>query len=87
MRFFSLLFYLLIIIIGITFACLNAKTVTLHYYFGASELPLSIVLVVVFALGICMGLLSGFSTNIKLRLENRKLKKIIATHTINEQKV
>lgn len=77
MKLFSLIFYGLVIIAGIIFAGLNSKAVTVNYYIGSKELPLSVLLVMLFAVGVCAGILSGFVTNVKLRLENRRLRKSI----------
>ncbi|MCK4870179.1 MAG: DUF1049 domain-containing protein [Gammaproteobacteria bacterium] len=56
MRIIYFLFILLILIIGATFAYLNAVPAQFNYYFGTVSLPLSLLL----ALGLGVGLLLGF---------------------------
>lgn len=75
MRLFSLLFYMILIFVGIVFAVLNAELVKVDLYFGVYNLPLSLLALCLFGLGICIGLSSGFITSIKMKFENRKLAK------------
>lgn len=52
----ALLLALVIIVIGLSFAMLNPNPVALDFYFGALTLPLSLWLVIAFALGVLLGL-------------------------------
>lgn len=74
MRIFSYFFLLVIILFGITFASLNSESVTVSYYFGQSTLPLSLLLVLVFALGCLIGMIVGFWLLIKAKLLNYRLR-------------
>lgn len=58
MRFFSYVVWVLVLILGFTFACLNIESVTLHYYLGQAALPLSLLLVLTLLLGIILGMLA-----------------------------
>jgi len=57
MKILTLLLSLVIIIFGISFAALNADPVAINYYLGATQLPLSLLLALVFGIGGCFGLL------------------------------
>ena len=73
-RIISYFFLLVIILFGTTFATLNSESVTINYYFGQSTLPLSLLLVLVFALGCLIGMLVGFWMLIKSKVYNYRLK-------------
>jgi putative membrane protein len=73
-RIISYFFLLVIVIFGMTFATLNSESVTINYYLGQSTLPLSLLLVMVFALGCLIGMLVGFWLVIKAKLTNHRMK-------------
>ena len=74
MRVVSYFFLLIIILFGMTFATLNSESVTINYYFSQSTLPLSLLLVLVFAFGCLVGMIVGFWLLIKSKLLNYRLK-------------
>ncbi|RDI42735.1 lipopolysaccharide assembly protein LapA domain-containing protein [Aquicella lusitana] len=74
MRIISYFFLLIIIIFGITFAALNSESVTINYYFDQSSLPLSLLLVLVFAFGCLIGMIVGFWLLIKAKMSNYRLR-------------
>lgn len=74
MRIVSYFFLLIIILFGITFATLNSESVTINYYFDQSTLPLSLLLVLVFAFGCLIGMVVGFWLVIKAKLLNYRLR-------------
>lgn len=74
MRIVSYFFLLVIILFGMAFATLNSESVTINYYFGDSTLPLSLLLVLVFALGCLVGMVVGFWLLIKAKLANYRLR-------------
>lgn len=80
MRIFSYIVLLLVILLGVTFAILNAQPVTLHYYFGVRTLSLSLLLVLSLGLGVLLGLLVALIPIIKLKSKNYHLKKQIKNH-------
>ena len=51
MRLIYLACALLVIVLGVVFAVLNAETVQLNYYLGSVDLPLSLVLVLAIIVG------------------------------------
>ena len=74
MRIISYFFLLVIVLFGMTFATLNSESVTINYYLGQSTLPLSLLLVLVFALGCLVGMLVGFWLVIKAKMTNYRMK-------------
>lgn len=57
-----------------TFATLNSESVTVNYYLDQSTLPLSLLLVLVFALGCLVGMVVGFWLLIKAKILNYRLR-------------
>lgn len=75
MRIISYFLLLIIIIFGITFAILNSESVSINYYYvGQRTLPLSLLLVLVFALGCFLGMLVGFWLLLKAKINNYRLQ-------------
>lgn len=74
LRIFSYIIVLLIIILGLTFAAINANPVTIHYYVGTAQTNLSLLLVYALGIGILLGLLSTITTIYKLKRKIRLLK-------------
>lgn len=63
----------LILILGITFACLNAEPVTINYYVGKHSFALSLLIALVFAIGAILGLIVGSVMLLKQKTRNMHL--------------
>jgi len=74
-RFFKLLFILLVMLVGAAFAVMNAENVNLNYYFGSTVLPLSVVLVGAVCFGAVLGILAGLGGLASLKHENTSLRR------------
>ena len=74
MRIISYFFLLVIVIFGMTFATLNSESVTINYYLDQSTLPLSLLLVLVFALGCLVSMVVGVWLVIKAKVHNYRLR-------------
>jgi lipopolysaccharide assembly protein A len=61
-------------LIGLTFASLNATPVVFNYYLGSKTITLSLLLVFVFGVGIFLGIIVTMFTWIKIKRDNLKLK-------------
>jgi putative membrane protein len=70
-----IIFSLVLLVIGILFAVLNAEPVTLHYYFNDKQIPLSLVLVSSIIIGALLGVIASAGIIIKLKRDNSRLKK------------
>jgi putative membrane protein len=66
---------LLVALLGLSFALMNAEPVTLNYYFGKLQAPLSLVLVIALAFGAVMGVLASMWVVITQKREMAKLRK------------
>lgn len=74
MRIASYIILFLILLLGLTFACLNAEDVSINYYIGSSELPLSILLAFSFVLGGITGLVVVLKVFLRMKCEQRRLQ-------------
>jgi len=68
---------LLVVLIGLSFALMNADMVSLNFYFGKLEAPLSLVMVIALALGAVMGVLASLWVVIAQKREMGKLRKSV----------
>jgi len=78
MRIFTYIIVFILVILGFTFACLNADLVRVNYYIGHKDIPLSLLLAGVLLIGAILGWLSSLSIVIRQKKEkfllNQKLK-------------
>ncbi|EKE00662.1 MAG: putative membrane protein [uncultured bacterium] len=74
MRIVSYLILLVIMLIGLTFASLNAVPVIFNYYIGSKTITLSLLLVFAFGAGVFLGLLVAMFSWIKITKDNLLLK-------------
>lgn len=73
-RIVTYLLVFIIVLLGVTFATLNPSVATLNYYVGQKTMPLSLLLVSVFALGCFLGLFVGLWLLLKVKIKNYRLK-------------
>jgi putative membrane protein len=66
---------LLVALVGLSFALLNSEMVTLNYYFGKLQAPLSLVMVIALALGAILGVLASMWAVLAQKRELAKLRK------------
>ncbi|QBR84236.1 LapA family protein [Legionella israelensis] len=74
MRLLMLLFYLVLIIFGVTFAALNASDVQVNFYVTTFKLPMSVLMVIVLGIGILIGFIIFLFRYWRLKREYWKLK-------------
>jgi len=70
--------FLLLVIVGIAFAVLNAELVDLNYYFGTKQIALSLILVVAMMIGAVLGVIASTGLFVRRRRDTIKLKKAVA---------
>ena len=75
MRILSYIFLILIVLLGVTFATLNSEVVNVNYYIGQRSMPLSLLLVSVFAVGCILGTLMMGMLLIKAKIQLHRLRK------------
>jgi len=83
MRILKLFFIIIIMMAGAAFAVLNAEPVRFNYYFGSTELPLSLVVTTALGVGVVLGILSGFGLVVGLKRQNLSLKR--RSRLVNEE--
>ncbi len=69
----SMIFFLVVLVIGTSFAMLNSQLVNLDYYFGITESYLSVVIVVSIFFGMILGLLCCMGLLFSARRKTNKL--------------
>ncbi|MCK8515977.1 LapA family protein [Methylonatrum kenyense] len=74
-RILGLIALLVVILFGLSFALLNAHTVSVDYYFGELSLPLSLLLVFMLIIGAAVGILASLSMVLSRANQARKLRK------------
>ena len=74
-RLFGFLMMVILVVIGLSFAVLNAEPVLLHYYFGNREIPLSLIVVGALAVGAIFGILASLGVIFKLKAQTSGLRK------------
>lgn len=67
-------FYLLVFILGLTFAVLNASSVTLSFYFTKMTVPISVLMAIILGIGLLIGFLFTLTRYWRLKVEYSKLK-------------
>ena len=75
LRLTYIVFSLVLLVTGILFAVLNADSVTLHYYFGDMEIPLSLTIISAIIAGAILGIVASAGIIFKLKRENSHLRK------------
>lgn len=65
-RLFYVVAFLVVFVLGLTFAARNPQSVTIDYYFGINvDLPLTIVLLISFVTGVVIGFLAALGSRYK----------------------
>ena len=76
----------MILLLGLTaaFAALNDGIILINYFIGESEIRLTYLLLACFTIGGLIGLLLISGSYLRLRLQNRKLRKTVS---VNNQEI
>lgn len=74
-RIITFIVLLLVTLLGLTFALMNADNVKLDYYFGSLEAPLSLVVVLAMIIGAALGVLASVGIVLGQKRELAKLRK------------
>jgi len=73
MKIISWFLTILIIILGVAFTALNAKSVEVNYLIGSKTLPLAVILLITLTIGVLFSMLFLGITLIKLKTKNKIL--------------
>lgn len=66
--------YLLLIIVGVSFAALNASSVQVNFYFTTLSMPVSVLIALMMGVGILIGLLLFIFRYWRLKGECRRMR-------------
>ena len=76
MRLLSIITLTFAVLLGVSFAILNAGFVTVHYYVGTKSVPLSLLILGAWIFGVIVGLLISAFKIIGLRMELRRQHRV-----------
>lgn len=74
MRLLMWFFYILLIILGVTFAVLNAGNVQVNLYVTSLKVPIALLMACMIGLGLILGLLFSLVRYLRLKFELNKIK-------------
>ena len=74
-RLIGFLFVVALVVIGLSFAVLNSQPVSLNYYFGYRDIPLSMIMVLSLAAGAVIGVLVSAGLIIRLKAQTGQLRR------------
>jgi lipopolysaccharide assembly protein A len=74
MKYLFFIFWIIVIILGVTFASLNSHTVDINYYVNSSSIHLPILLLITLVLGAILGCIAMLPTVIRGKHANHRLK-------------
>ena len=66
---------IVIVLLGILFAVLNAEPVILNYYFNSKEMPLSLAIILSMFVGAILGVLASIGLILRCKKEAMRLRK------------
>lgn len=69
-----LITYILLIIIGVSFAALNASAVDVNFYFKTVSMPIAVLMTIMLGVGIFVGVILFIGRYWRLKLECHKIK-------------
>ncbi|KTD15613.1 hypothetical protein Lgra_0279 [Legionella gratiana] len=74
MRILMLVIYILLIVIGVSFAALNATSVDVNFYFETISMPISVLMTIMLGVGVLIGFILFVARYWRLKAECHKLK-------------
>ena len=74
MRIVMIIFYLILILIGISFAALNASSVQVNFYFTTLTMPVTVLMILMLAIGMLIGFTLFILKYWRLKAEHRKIR-------------
>lgn len=74
-RIVGVLFFLLVLLLGISFSSLNSDPVAVNYYIGSITLPLSVVVVSALAVGVIAAFVVSLTSMLAFRVRIANLRR------------
>jgi putative membrane protein len=78
-RLLGFLLLLVLVVLGLSFAVLNAEPVALNYYFGYRDIPLSMIVVLSLVAGALIGVLVSLGMILRLKQQAARLRRKLRT--------
>lgn len=75
MKFIYIALFLVFLVLGFVLSILNSAPISINYYYGWIEMPLSFALLMAFVLGTVIGLSTKIWSNLVLKQRNSSLAK------------
>ena len=69
-----ILFYLILILLGVSFATLNASSVEVNFYFKTLSMPISVLMTMMLGIGLFIGFFFFLFRYWRLKVDYLKLK-------------
>jgi len=83
-RIMTIILFVIVLMVSVGFSAINLAPVDINYYLGTLSLPLSMIIIVAIILGTLLGALALSTTILRLKYENRRLRKKL---TLSEQEI
>lgn len=74
-RIMTIILFVIVLMLGAGFSAINLTPVDINYYLGVLSLPLSMVIIAAIILGTLLGAFALSTSILRLRYENRRLRK------------
>jgi lipopolysaccharide assembly protein A len=74
MRLFVILFYIILVLVGVSFAALNASSVKVNFYFQTVTMPVSVLMTIMLGIGLLLGFLLVLFRYWRLKMDFAKVK-------------
>lgn len=74
MRLLMMLVYLILILLGVSFAALNASSVQVNFYFKTVSMPISVLMTIMLGVGLVLGILIFLYRYWRLKVDYLKIK-------------
>ncbi|WP_133127443.1 LapA family protein [Legionella nagasakiensis] len=74
MRIILIIFYLILILVGVSFAVLNAAPVSVNFYFTMIKMPISVLMTITLGIGVLIGAFLFLCKYWRLKIEHHKIK-------------
>ena len=74
MKIFTTFFYLILIVVGVSFAALNSSFVEVNFYFSKINLPISVLIILSLGFGLFLGFIIYTFRYLRLKSDYRRMQ-------------
>jgi lipopolysaccharide assembly protein A len=72
MRIFAYIFWIIVVVVGLSFAAINSSSVEIHYYVGSLKVYLPLLLLMELVIGAALGIMAILPRYLKTKSAARK---------------